>query len=500
MPGLPLEAGTASNGEYLPPRPTAVERQVERMALERVAAAAHTAGWDRRRFLQTSAGVAAVLTTFNACADGGSERAAPRRTTSTRPGGTFEVPEPEDVEACREALVGSEFVFDIHTHHVVPDGPWRQNALRIADMIRDLVPPGCAEADPFRCVDRTAYLHDMFLASDTTVALLSDVPNSGPLDAPVPWAEKRETKQLADALAVGGQSRVLLHDVLAPNFGELAMRLDEMEATAASGDLAAFKVYTAWGPGGRGYALDDPAIGLPVVDKARELGVRVFCAHKGLPLLEFDRAHNGPDDIVAVAAQYRDMDFIVYHGAYELETTEGPYDPADAATGVNSLVKAMDDHGIPPNANVHAELGTTWRETLSSPTQAAHVLGKLLTRVGEDNVMWGTDAVWYGSPQPQIMAFRAFQIAPELQERYGYPALTPELKAKVLGLNAARVFGVDPEDVRCALDRDGLGEARARLASYHEDGAAAPWQARGPMTRREVFLWLRTLGEPWSPA
>jgi hypothetical protein len=114
--------------------------------------------------------------------------------------------------------------------------------------------------------------------------------------------------------------------------------------------------------------------------------------------------------------------------------------------------------------------------------------------------MWGTDAVWYGSPQPQIMAFRAFQIAPQLQERYGYPALTPELKVKVLGLNAARVFGVDPDDVRCALDADGLGEARARLASYHEDGAATPWQARGPLSRREVLLWLRTLREPWSPA
>jgi hypothetical protein len=502
-PVLPLRPGTASNGEYLPPPPTAEDRAVEQAALDRIAAAAHATGLDRRRFIQTSAGVAAVLATFNAaaCADGGSDRAGPRSgTTRPEPGGTFEVPEAEDVEACREALAGDEFIFDIHTHHVVPEGPWRQNSTRIAEMVLGLVPAGCAEADPFRCVDRTAYLHDMFLASDTTMALLSDVPNSGPLDAPVPWAEKLETKQLADALSVGGQSRVFLHDVLAPNFGDLAMRLDEMEATADSGDVAAFKVYTAWGPGGRGYALDDPAIGLPVVDKARELGVRVFCAHKGLPLLEFDRAHNGPDDIVAVAKQYPDMDFIVYHGAYELATTEGPYDAADAATGVNSLVKAMDDHGVPPNANVHTELGTTWRETLSSPTEAAHVLGKLLTRVGADNVMWGTDAVWYGSPQPQIMAFRAFQIAPELQERYGYPMLTPELKAKVLGGNAARVFGVEPDAVRCALDPDGLAEARARLASYHADGAATPWQARGPLSRREVLLWLRTLREPWSPA
>ena len=65
------------------------------------------------------------------------------------------------------------------------------------------------------------------------------------------------------------------------------------------------------------------------------------------------------------------------------------------------------------------------------------------------------------------MAFRAFQIAAELQERFGYPALTPELKAKVFGLNAARVFGVDPDAIRCAIDADGLAEARAELASYH---------------------------------
>jgi predicted TIM-barrel fold metal-dependent hydrolase len=278
------------------------------------------------------------------------------------------------------------------------------------------------------------------------------------------------------------------------------MRLDEMERTAATGEVAAFKVYTAWGPGRRGFALDDPAIGLPVVAKARDLGVRVMCAHKGLPLLEFDQTHNGPDDLVAVAKQFPDMDFVVYHGAYEIQTTEGPYDPARAARGVSSLVKALDDHGIPPNANVYAELGTTWRETLSSPTEAAHMLGKLLSRVGEDNVMWGTDAVWYGSPQPQIAAFRAFEISPELQERYRYPALTPELKAKVFGLNAARLFGVDAAAMRCALDADGVAKARGEMAALHLDGALDPWQARGPMTRREVRSWVSGLREPWTPA
>ncbi|MGQ0832715.1 MAG: amidohydrolase family protein [Microthrixaceae bacterium] len=499
-PWLPLSASPSSNGEFLPRTSTARDRVIDRAALARAATAADRLGMDRRRFLQTSGGLAAVLATFNlaACAsDGGSTG----RTTTTAPGGTFTVPDPEDVAACDRALAsGGELIFDIHTHHVVPDGPWRQNAQRIADMIRGLVPAGCAEADPFRCVDRTAYLHDMFLASDTTIALLSDVPNSGPLDAPVPWEAKRETRELAASLAGGGATRVLLHDVIAPNFGDLSMRLNEMERTAATGEVAAFKVYTAWGPGRRGFALDDPAIGLPVVAKARDLGVRVICAHKGLPLLEFDQTHNGPADLVAVAKQFPDMDFVVYHGAYEIQTTEGPYDPARATRGVSSLVKALDDHGIPPNANVYAELGTTWRETLSSPTEAAHMLGKLLSRVGEDNVLWGTDAVWYGSPQPQIAAFRAFEISAELQERFGYPALTPELKAKVFGLNAARLFGVDAGATRCALDADGLAKARGEMAALHLDGAVQPWQARGPMTRREVRAWISGLGEPWAPA
>jgi hypothetical protein len=97
------------------------------------------------------------------------------------------------------------------------------------------------------------------------------------------------------------------------------------------------------------------------------------------------------------------------------------------------------------------------------------------------------------------MAFRAFQISAELQERHGYPALTDELKRKVLGLNAARLFGLDPLAVRCAVDADGLTAARAEHASMVREGAITPWQPRGPMTRREVVGWLASLRTPWTP-
>ena len=228
-----------------------------------------------------------------------------------------------------------------------------------------------------------------------------------------------------------------------------------------------------------------------MVQQAHDLGIKVFCAHKGLPLQRFDLSHNSPEDLVAVANLFPDMQFVVFHSGFEREIHEGPYDPARADRGTNALIAALDRHGVPPNSNVWCELGTTWRELLSSPDQAAHVVGKLLSRVGEDRVLWGTDAIWYGSPQPQIMAFRAFEITPEFQDRYLYPALTDERKRKVFGLNAARLLGLDPAGAYCA-PRDPLTAAQPAAAELHASGLLDPWRSRGPLTRRDVLRSLRS--------
>ena len=58
---------------------------------------------------------------------------------------------------------------------------------------------------------------------------------------------------------------------------------------------------------------------------------------------------------------------------------------------------------------------------MQDPTAAAHVLGKLLVSVGPNRILWGTDSIWYGSPQDQIQAFRSFAINEELRERYSKP-------------------------------------------------------------------------------
>jgi hypothetical protein len=128
---------------------------------------------------------------------------------------------------------------------------------------------------------------------------------------------------------------------------------------------------------------------------------------------------------------------------------------------------------------------------MRDPDQAAHLLGKLLKTFGEDRILWGTDSIWYGSPQDQIQAFRAFEIARELQDRHGYPALTPAVKRKVFGLNAAGVYGLRPDAVRRKLGSD---RVQRRKTEYLNDPRPT-FATYGPRDRAEFLAFRRWQGE-----
>jgi hypothetical protein len=116
---------------------------------------------------------------------------------------------------------------------------------------------------------------------------------------------------------------------------------------------------------------------------------------------------------------------------------------------------------------VYAELGSTWYLVLRRPEVAAHVLGTLLQAVGEDRILWGTDSVWYGPPQFLIDAFRAFHIPERFQAEFGYPPLTARAKRKILGENAALLYGIDADLARSWRDasREWLPGAAGELAA-----------------------------------
>jgi hypothetical protein len=287
------------------------------------------------------------------------------------------------------------------------------------------------------------------------------------------------------------EQRILMHGGAYPHVGDLDAALEAMTQAREEFDIAAWKIYTMI-PQPAAFYFDDhdptkPQVGQAFIDHVREIGPPIICTHKGLKDIVFSNEElSAPVDIGPAAARNEDIGFVVYHSGFELGHSEGEYTEETADQGTNRLVKSLLDAGIEPNSNVYAELGGTWRLVMSDPERAAHVIGKLLKYVGEDRVVWGTDSIWYGSPQDQIQAMRTFQISDEFQERYGYPALTDEIKAKIFGLNSAQLYGIEPQAIECEFTREELQSAREEIA--------APARTYGPSTGAEVAAVLRSHG------
>jgi uncharacterized protein len=474
---LPVKLDPVSNGEFIPTPASPETRAAQRHAHHLVDEAAQRTGRTRREVLRSVCGAAATLTAMN-LAYGCTRRGA---------GGHFEVPAGavEDEALAQAALGGDEFIFDVQTHHVTPERDWFARNRQL-DFLPYTAEGWCAAKD-LSCYDRDRFVKEVFLDSDTDMAVLSalaELPENNPLTI----EEAARTRDAVEALGRG--ERLQLHGIVLPNGMPLPAQLEGMQHLKERFRIMAWKLYPVWGPQGRGYLLDDPAVSLPVIEQGRRLGVKRFAVHKGLPLPGMDPRFTRCDDVGRVARLFPDVQFLIYHSGYEGNRVEGPYDAARAEAGVDALVKSLADSGIGPGQNVYAELGATWKLLMTKPDQAAHVLGKLLRAVGEDNLLWGTDSIWFGSPQDQLQAFRAFQISEELQERHGYPALTPALKRKVLGLNGARVYGVDPEQLARTFERDALGRAKRAYAQ-----APSPSHlSYGPTTRAELFDHLRRGG------
>jgi hypothetical protein len=96
-------------------------------------------------------------------------------------------------------------------------------------------------------------------------------------------------------------------------------------------------------------------------------------------------------------------------------------------------------------------MGGAWSDVMQDVAQSQNYVGKLLKYLGPANICWGTKGIYESGVQKMIAAFRAFTITPQYQEMYGYPALTPAIKAQIFGLNAARIYRVDPCAPRCAV-------------------------------------------------
>ena len=448
-----------ANDEFVPPPLNDVERAAARLSAEATATTSERLKMSASAYAESRLGIASGLLSLNR-ANGDDFFVVPDEAS-------------HDAAAADEALGGDELVIDVQTHYIANRAACESNRALIRHLYPLFGPDWWDGLPPRSALDFIEYLRCVYLESDTAVAVLSSAP--GISDERMLFDhEMAGTRLLLERL--GAKDRMLNHSVVHPDVdGEIQAMPTVVDRIGPAG----WKVYTLGATTAsdfgklRGWYLDDD-LGIRFLESVRSSGVKLVCAHKGLSGVVDT---GSPRDFGPAASMFPDINFIAYHSGFEPgdgtptdETREGPYTEATAHLGVNRLVHSLLESGIAPGSNVYAELGTTWFCLIKRPVEAAHVLGKLLNAVGPDNVLWGTDAIWYGPTQAAVDVFRAFQIPVWMREQFGYPELTPELKAKILGLNAATVYGVDLRTARSNMGVDDMAWARAAMEEFRAKG------------------------------
>ena len=456
---IPLPTRLVSNEEFPALPQTAAQQAVENRILAEASRLAPRLGLSRRDFLRRSGGIATSLLAMNAVF-----------------GHFFDVlpVEAADPSAFRERTGDPFFIFDVQLHYVsasydpgnaeagrkgaVP----KQALLGLRRQSRRLNPKLASDSGTLADLAWENMVKEVFLDSETAIGLISTPPGPYPEEAVVP---PKEMTHIRDEINRVTQSRrMLAHGLITPQLGQAD--LDFMDRQAATLKVDAWKGYTGAAPKGfdRGWFVDDEKIAYPMLERARKLGVKRICLHKGLPLGPV-ADYNHPRDLIKAAKDFPDLDFVAYHaGLLSVSATSQSAEVPWTSDFCRMKQKE------PSIKNIYMELGSTFGQlATTNPTACAHLLGQVIATFGADHVLWGTDSIWYGTPQWQIEAFRRFEIPDALIEKHGYAPLTRPVKEQIFGLNAARLFGVDVNAKRNEIPSDYL--TRIKM-SYLEEGPA----------------------------
>jgi predicted TIM-barrel fold metal-dependent hydrolase len=467
---VPLPTRLVSNEEFPPQSQTAAQRQVEQRILTEAGRLAPRLGLSRRDFLRTSGGMATSFLAMNAVF-----------------GRFFDVlpVEAADPAAFRERTGEPFFIFDVQVHYVGAGydpgnaeaarkgAVAKQGLLGLRQQARRLNPKLASDRGTLADLSWENFVKEVFLDSETAIGLISTPPGPYPQEAVVP---PKEMTHIRDEINRVTQSRrMLAHGLVTPQLGQAD--LDFMDLQAATLKVDAWKAYTGAAPKGfdRGWFVDDEKIAYPMLEKARALGIRRLCVHKGLPLGPV-ADYNHPRDLIQAARDFPDIDFLVYHAGLLGVSEAQPSGEVPWTTEFCQMKKKQ-----PDLKNIYMELGSTFGQLVTTnPTACAHLLGQIIDAFGADHVLWGTDSIWYGTPQWQIDAFRRFEIPAALVEKHQYAPLTRAVKEQIFGLNAARVFSVDVNATRHELPKDYLSRIKM---TYLEEGPAPSHRWYGWVTK-----------------
>ena len=456
----PIPTQIVSSDEYLPPPQTPRQRAMEARLLEMGDAMARKLGVSRRRFFQSSAGMAAAFVALNETF--GSVFDASRAEAQT----------PEMADARAKALK-NQFIMDMHTHFLRDDTRLvsfaaMRNAVGKAGWNKSL----SEKEQTLDDLKYGNYIKEIYLDSDTKIAQISSAPSEIPQD----WFLTNQ--QMADARTKVntrfGSKRMFAHAIFTPGTpgwlddvdAALALKPDAMKGYTVGDNTHKDLSRHPW-------RMDDEKVTYKGYEKFVKAGIKNVCVHKGLFPHAVEQqfphlaAYANVDDVGKAAKDWPQLNFIIYHSGYRhiggdpvLGLQE--WEKTGRLSWVSDLAEIPHKYGV---KNVYADTGQIFAFTVvSEPLVVAALMGTLIKGMGSDHVCWGSDAVWTGSPQWQIEGLRRLEIPDDMQKKYGFAPLGAAdgpVKSAIFGGNSARLYKVDQAKAEHEMRGDKLGIMKA---------------------------------------
>jgi len=226
--------------------------------------------------------------------------------------------------------------------------------------------------------------------------------------------------------------RFILNGSFDPRDGEAG--LDYLDKLVEEYGISGIKLYTAeWRGESRGWKLTDD-MAERYLERCQKLGLKNIHIHKGPTILPLDRDAFDVADVDHVATNFPELNFIVEHvGLPRLD------DFCWIAT---------------QEPNVYGGLAVAMPFVNARPRYFGQIMSELLFWLGEDRILFGSDyAIWH--PKWIVEQFVDYQLPEDMAQDTG-ANLTPDVKRKILGENAARLYGIDIEAQKAKLNGDSV--------------------------------------------
>ena len=316
--------------------------------------------------------------------------------------------------------------------------------------------------------------------------------SGAPFDDPSWWLLSNEqiarTREVINDFA--GSRRLLAHTVITPKQPGWIEEVDKAIAVYKPDSWKSYTIGDPLAPSKYPWRLDDEQVMYPFYEKAVKAGITTLCIHKGLLPPDYEKSFAGvweyatAWDIGKAAKEWPQMTFVIYHSALRafLELPDqawAEFETTGRIKWATDLAEIPEKFGV---TNVYAELGTSFANSaVAHPRFAAALLGTLIKGLGADHVVWGTDSVWYGSPQWQIEAMRRIEIPEDMQKKYGFAPLggaNSATKQMIFGSNAARLYRLNLKATENKSMPSYSADRLAALKSEYELAAKEPSNLR----------------------